>query len=328
MSRSRRARLRRRLWVGGPDGEKGAVAVAVALLFPLLIGAAALAVDTAAVWTARAQVISGADAVVLAEAMDCAAGDCGTKEHLAEMITQYYVANNAGAKLASLRPGTGWLQTDPNQKATLTVGDWTIQHYFAAVLGSAVSNLSVSSMARWSGAPSADADLPLAVSLCAYQAAATKGVGSTAAALTLSLSTVSSGNSCKNATGATVTGTTTLTAPTGSVCGTSSTAGSTTATAASAPAACSVSYLNGLVGDDVWIPVYDQIGGGTVRVYGYAALRVTSVTTGSPATVSGYLVWSGRQINTPDGVPTAPDLGGRAVFLWNPDLWQGTRCPC
>ncbi|SDP47558.1 Putative Flp pilus-assembly TadE/G-like [Klenkia soli] len=318
----------RRLWVRGPAGERGAVAVAVALLFPILFGAAALAVDTAAVWNARTQVFSSVDAFALAAAMDCAEQDCPTKTEGETMISHYGITNNSGAKLASLQPGTGWLQTDTGQRATRGQGTWTIRHFFGAALGIPDVQLTVETMARWAGLQTATADLPVAVSYCAYQSAiGNGGVGSTRATATVSLSTVTT-TSCNAPNGTAVRGTSALLQPTGSRCGTASTAGTTVTTATSAPAVCTAAYLNGLIGTDILLAVYDQSGSSSVRVYGYAALRVTSVSSGSPASVTGWFTYEGRQIDTPSTMPTAPDLGARGVFLWDPDDWQGTRCPC
>lgn len=317
----------RRMWVGGPDGERGAVAVAVALLFPLLIGAAALAVDTAAVWNARAQVLSGADAAALAEAFDCAEGDCGTQADVKATMEHYWLRNNDGAKLASLQPGTGWIQWDTGQRATRSQGTWNIEHYFGAALGVPDVALTVVSMARWAGLASATADLPLAVSWCAFQSTSRPGIGSTRSTTTLTLGTTDT-TSCAGPSGGTVTGPATVLTAATSACTTSSAAAQTVTTATAVPASCSVAYLSGLVGQDVTVPVYDQSTGNGTRVYGYAALHVTAVSTGSPATVSGYWNYAATQIDTPDALPTAPDLGARAVFLWDPDDWQGTRCPC
>ena len=318
----------RRLWVGGPDGERGAVAVVVALMFPLLFGAAALAVDTAAVWNARTQVFSSVDAFALAAAMDCAANHCPPKADAEAMITHYGVANNAAAKLTSLKPGTGWLQWDTSQRATRGQGTWMIRHYFGGALGIPEVQLTVETMARWAGMQEATAGLPLAVSSCAFQTALAAGsLASDQAAATLSLSTDPAG-SCTAPDGTALTGTTALTQQTGGACQTASTAGSTVPVAGTAPAACSAAYLDTLVGTDVLLPVYDRTDGTSIRVYGYSAFHVTSVGMGSPATVTGYFTYAARQINTPTAMPTAPDLGARAVFLWDPDDWQGVRCPC
>jgi len=318
--------LARRLWVGGPDGERGAVAVAMALLVPLLLAAAALAVDSAAQWMARNQVITGADSAALAQAMDCAVNNCGSTDTVKAKISYYFITNNAGSKLASLQPGTGWIQWDGNQRATRSQGTWEIRNLFGSAIGMPTNDLTVESMARWTGASSATADLPLAVSLCRYTSTL-RGLGSTNSVITLSLMTDTTGGSCSVPGGATASGTTVLTSGS-SGCRQRSTVAQQLGVAPTQPADCSVGYLNGLVGTDIWVPVYDQSTATSVRVYGYAALHVTSVATGAPGSVTGYWTYGARQISTPDTVPTAPDLGARAVFLWDPDTWQGVRCPC
>lgn len=319
-------RLARRLWVGGPNGERGAVAVAMALLVPVLLAAAALAVDSAATWMARNQVITGADSAALAQAMDCAVNNCGSTDTIKAKISYYFITNNAGSKLASLQPGTGWIQWDGNQRATRSQGTWEIRNLFGSAVGFPSTPLTVESMARWTGAPTALADLPLAVSLCRYNSTL-RGLGSTNSTTTLTLKTDTSGGSCSVPGGGTASGTTVLTSGS-SGCRQRSTVAQQLGVAATQPAECTAGYLNGLVGTDIWVPVYDQATATSARVYGYATLRVTSVSTASPASVTGYWTYGARQINTPDTVPTAPDLGARAVFLWDPDTWQGTRCPC
>lgn len=327
MSRPRRRRVRR-LWGRGSDGERGAVAVAVALLVPILLIASGLAVDTAASWMARNQVVTGADAAALGQAVECAEGNCGTQDQVKARASHYFIANNTGSKLATLQPGTGWIQYDTGQKATRSQGTWQIRHLFGAALGVTSSELTVESMARWSGLPSATADLPVALSYCVYAKAVGRGLDNSNAATTVPLETQTGGASCKTPGGTNVTGTSVLTAATGSSCTTASQAGGTVAPTSTAPAGCSAAYLNGLVGRDIVVALYDQGSPNQVRIYGYAALRVTSVSTASPGSVTGYFTYLARQITTPSSVPTAPDLGARAVFLWDPDTWQGTRCPC
>ncbi len=88
--------------------ERGGVAVMLALLMPLLFGAAAIGIDSAAVWSARQQVLSGADAAVLAVATDCARGNCGNIKKTAE---DAFWANDLAAKLSNLGAGEGWIST-------------------------------------------------------------------------------------------------------------------------------------------------------------------------------------------------------------------------
>lgn len=311
---------RRRL--RGAPGERGAIAVAAALMMPILLIAAGLAVDTTASWLARNQVVTGADAAALAQAMECAEGNCGTDAQIKARASHYFIDNNTGSKQVTLQPGTGWIQYDTGQRAARSQGTWDIRHLFGAALGVRSTQLTVESMARWSGLPSAEAELPVAISYCAFVRGARAGTA------TVTLQDDTSGDACRTPAGTDVTGTSALTAATGSACGTTSAAAATVASATTVPAACSASYLDRLVGKEIVVAVYDQTAADQTRVYGYAALRVSSVSAASPPSVTGSFTYLGRQINTPSSAPTAPDLGARAVFLWDPDTWQGRRCPC
>jgi Flp pilus assembly protein TadG len=146
--RSRLLRLR------GPHGERGAIAVAFALLMPLVFGAAALAIDSVAVWSDRQQVENGADAAALAVALDCANGNCGDIKATAEAA---FWANDAAGKAADLGPGEGWVSVDGGaRKVSITQKTpWLVKHYFAAALGFSTGELSVQSFAAY--APTAKA---------------------------------------------------------------------------------------------------------------------------------------------------------------------------
>ena len=58
----------------------------------------------ASVWSARQQVLSGADSAVLAVATDCARGNCGDIKKTAE---DAFWANDLAAKLSNLGAGEG-----------------------------------------------------------------------------------------------------------------------------------------------------------------------------------------------------------------------------
>lgn len=60
------------------DGDKGAVAVIVAVLAIVLFGFATLVIDVGAIYYERRQLQNGADAGALAVAQACAGGACGT----------------------------------------------------------------------------------------------------------------------------------------------------------------------------------------------------------------------------------------------------------
>jgi len=303
----------------GQHGERGGIAVATALLLPVFLGLAALAVDTAGVWAARQQVINGADAAALAVATDCAAGNCGDIKPTAE---SYFFANNEAAKLADLKAGSGWIYVDGRQ--TRATGTWLIRHFFAGALGFPTGSLSVESTAAWAPVASSTSGVALAVSWCTFRAGAPVNGGP---AVRIDLTAQPSG-SCTGPTGGSTTGGAMwTTTSSGSVCGTTAavqTAVSQYQPTASRPAGCTSGYLSGLVGRVVDVPVWGSVSGGSAQVYGWASLRVTAA---DATSISGRFVNQPRQVGDATPPPTtAPDLGARAVFLTDPSTWTGARC--
>jgi Flp pilus assembly protein TadG len=293
--------------------ERGAVAVMVALLMPILFGCAAIAIDTSAVWSARQQVETGADAAVIAVAMDCARGNCGDIKATSEAAMW---ANDKAAKVADLGPGIGLISVN-NRKIDQTITTpWLVKHYFAAALGHDTGSLTVESHAAWAPATQSRAKVPLAVSRCTY--ALVKGSMSSASTTTLPLTTaVTPGCSAYGVSGPQ--GTALTAVDSGGGCTTSSTWKGTVAQYGSAglPAGCTASYLAGLVGTDLVIPVFDSVTGSgsaqSFHVYGYAAFHVSAASTSG---LTGWFTVAARQISatTPPDT-TAPDLGARSVFL-------------
>jgi hypothetical protein len=310
--------------------ERGAIAVMLALLMPILFGLAAIAIDVAGVWSARQQVENGADAAVLAVAMDCAASNCGDIKSTAE---DAFWANNRAAKLTDLGPGEGWVSVNGRKISVTQKKPWIVNHFFAGALGQGKGELSVSSFARWTPASRGRAEAPVAVSYCFYKEATSangpgygngKGSVGAHATATIPLSTTFGPGNCPTPSsgGPTPKGSA-LTVPT-SDCTTRSVLGAavqaSTKTYGSLASACNTARLSALVGGNIVVPVWDSVTGAgtanpTVRVYGYAAFRVTKFVPSGPA-LEGYFVYAGHQ--TDDTTPpttTAPDLGSRAVFL-------------
>ena len=88
------------------------------------------------------------------------------------------------------------------------------------------------------------------------------------------------------------------------------------------PAACSRAYLDGLIGTDVQIPVWDGLdswisGGYRAEVYGYALFHLTgyTLTSGEPV-LYGYFT-RGVQVSgaAPVSTSAAPYLGSGSVHL-------------
>jgi hypothetical protein len=297
--------------------ERGAIAVVMALLMPLLFGLAAVAVDTAAVWSARQQVETGADAAVIAVAMDCARGSCGDIKATAEAA---FWANDEAAKLSDLGPGEGWIAVNGRNVSATQKKPWLVNHFFAGALGMETGSLSVQSFAAWAPAASGRADAPVGISWCLYQAEKSK------AATRIPLTTAISTTTCAAPSGSgTVAGGTALTVPdSGSKCTTASTWKASvpvsTQNLAGLDPSCTDGRLAGLKGGDIVVPVWSSVSGPdtsapTFQVHGYAAFRVTSYDASGPA-LNGYFTSAPRQIDaTTPPVTTAPDLGARAVFL-------------
>lgn len=290
--------------------ERGGIAVMLALLMPLLFGAAAIGIDTAAVWSARAQVRTGADAAVIAVAMDCAHGNCGDIKQTAE---DAFWANDLAAKLSNLGPGEGWIAVNGRSISVTQKMPWKVNHFFAGALGQDTGKLSVSAYAQWAPAAKAVTEIPVAISYCTYQQLA----GSLGSKTIVSLDAGAlSGPSCR-LNGRDVTGGIGLTKVDGSTCRTTTVLSGTYQRIASAvPSSCTPAYLGALVGKDVIIPVWDDASSTSFRVYGYAAFRVTGISTADGGKLTGYFTRSARQVgDTTPPATTAPDLGARSVFL-------------
>ncbi len=317
----RSGRLRRWTRLRTLNGERGGIAVTTALMVPLFLGAAGLAVDTAGVWAARQQVLNGADAAAIAVTMDCARNSCGDIRATAE---SYFFANDDAAKLADLKDGTGVASV--SGRHVRTTSTWLVQHFFAGALGFPTGELSVVSSAAWLPTSAATSGVSLAISYCTYRAAiATSPVNSGTATTRLGLTTAISGL-CSGAGPATTPGGTAWTVPSaGMGCATTSVVGDQIAAPAgnTRPAGCTTPLLAGLAGKTLILPVWDSITGTNAsptgfHSYGYAAFKVTSVDTSATPGLNGYFVWAPRQVDDTRPPATAPDLGARSVFLIDP----------
>lgn len=308
-TRGRLARLRE---------ERGGIAVMLALLMPILFGAAAIGIDSAAVWSARQQVLSGADAAVLAVASDCARGNCGDIKKTAE---DAFWANDLAAKLSNLGPGEGWISTTGSSasgRVSVTQKmPWEVNHFFAGALGFDTGELSVQSFAGWAPLAAERVEIPLAISYCAY--AQLSGSLTSTTSIELAETAPNAGGTCTSPTGGTVGGGISLFQADAGSCGAATERGKTyRLTHGTLSSACTSAYLGGLLNRDVAIPIWSETPGTHFKVYGYASFRVTnfSLAAGNRKLV-GYFNRSVRQVDDPTAPTdtTAPDLGARAVFL-------------
>ena len=163
-------RLRLHVAIKGDDGERGAVAVLVALLLVVLLGFAALAVDVGMLYSEKAQVQNGADAAALGVAQKCAANtsdpNCSSTSPLAASLAN----KNAIDGLNNVKS----LSVDlTNRKVTVTAGAQqsggtpnSVSLFFARVLGFNTSDVLATSSVQWGSALAGRTAFPLAYSIC------------------------------------------------------------------------------------------------------------------------------------------------------------------
>jgi len=149
--------------------ERGAVAVIVAVSMVALLGFAALAIDTGALYAERAQLQNGADAAALAIAQDCAKGACGNIQATAQTFANASANDGAAAVTvtapSTAAPTTVRVQTSTKDGAT---GAGTLALSFAPVLGIDSKTVAASATAKWGSPAAGPAVLPLAFAACAF----------------------------------------------------------------------------------------------------------------------------------------------------------------
>lgn len=165
--------------------DSGAILILVALLMTVLIGFAALAIDTAALRQERRELQNGADAAALAVAKDCAAGDCLDEAATANIYADLNASDNAanigvvcgvgpGLPACSTSPGgitgaTGWafVQTTTHNPAN-SGNSAEVDFVFAPVInGGQGGTVQATATAAW-GPIGRAATLPLIFSSCEF----------------------------------------------------------------------------------------------------------------------------------------------------------------
>ncbi|MCZ9884242.1 Tad domain-containing protein [Arthrobacter sp. B2a2-09] len=163
----------RRLMIDDGDGERGAVAVLIALLLVVLLGFAALAVDAGLLYSERAQVQNGSDAAALAVAQTCAANTSDPNCSATSQIAADMANKNANNGLGNIKSVNLDLS---NRKVTVTAGAQqaggapnAVSLFFARVLGFSTGNVVTSSSVQWGSAVAGRTAFPLAYSICQVQ---------------------------------------------------------------------------------------------------------------------------------------------------------------
>ena len=159
-------------------GERGAVAIIVAILATALIGFAAIGVDVANMASDKQQLQNGADAVALAIAQDCSADTTNCTDNNPVLLET--TLEGAPPKLAIENKNDGQARVDSvkfsgavGNEVTVTVSDET-EHWFAGIFEKNESTISARGTAGW-GKMSGHAGLPLVLSLGYMECVASGG---------------------------------------------------------------------------------------------------------------------------------------------------------
>ena len=260
---SLRRRARARL-----SGERGGVAVVVALLLVPLLGFAAIAVDVGALYAERARLQTAADAAALAVARDCAMGACGDMQATADQL----VTANVGAADAR-RPELG------TNTVTVT-GDTPTEHWFAPVIGHDSTQVEATATVAWGAPGGGRAALPVAFSWCSFDAQ-TRGSQPTAtdAVQKIYLSkSDDAGDHCTGPSDNVVPGGFGFLVRDPGICGTTSKVDAVVYSDTGNSAPCSEGEWKSWVGRTVLLPIFDEFGGtgsnAWYRVHSYAAFEL------------------------------------------------------
>jgi Flp pilus assembly protein TadG len=302
--------------------QRGAVAVMVALFMVPLLGFGAIAVDVASLYADRERLQTAADAAAIAVAVDCATGSCGNPTATATSALTANAGGTAGTTLNT--PGVALGTRD----VTVTVSA-DQAHWFAPVLGINSTRVTATSTATWTAASQGVSGLPLAMSWCEYRQQVAQFPLTSTTSHRLSWATgwlaLCSGPDGRLTFGGGH-GLTALDAS--NVCRTTSAVGDAIDIQlfdTRLPGACTTSYLNGLIGSDIQIAVWDDVtswsfGGYRAAVYGYALFHLTSytLTSGEPV-FYGYFTRgvqeSGAAPASTTSTSSAPYLGSGSVHL-------------
>jgi Flp pilus assembly protein TadG len=162
----------RRLGRGSAEGnsERGAISVLVAILAVVLLGFAALAVDTGVLFAERTQLRNGADAAAIAVAQKCAKDvndvECSTASALARSLT----SSNAGDGLSNVAS----LALDKTARTVRVIAGAqeagkqanNVSLFFGRALGFNTTEVTAPSTVTWGSPIAGTTAFPLTFSIC------------------------------------------------------------------------------------------------------------------------------------------------------------------
>lgn len=155
---------------GANDGERGAVSVILAIMLVVLLGFGAMAVDVAMMYSERAQLRNGADAVALGVAQKCAKNasdpDCSESSSMARSLAN----SNANDRLSNIK---SIVLNKTSRTVTATVGSQEAGHapnqvslFLARSLGFNTAEVNAPSTVGWGSPEKGPVVFPVTVSIC------------------------------------------------------------------------------------------------------------------------------------------------------------------
>lgn len=152
------------------DGERGGIAVIVAIVMVVMLGFAALAIDVAKLYAERAQLQNGSDAVALMMAQKCAKNDtdtnCSTTSPLAaDLANNNAIDGQSNVKSIALDKTTRTVTVTTGAKEAGGSAN-KVSLFFAGVLGIPSAEVNASSSVKWGSPVEGTTIFPLAFSIC------------------------------------------------------------------------------------------------------------------------------------------------------------------
>lgn len=275
----------------GPQSERGAIAITVAVLLTVVIGLGAVAVDLGQVYAERAQLQNGADAAALAIAQECYKENACTNASSTDWQSwaQSLANGNANDDATTIR-SVVFSGSDPSYQVTVTTStlDGATNAGFLTPLFAKALNVSPPTVGAQATAslhlPGSSTAFPIAISDCQFDLSTAKVTG------TIQLITYKPGNTgCTSVSGSAIPGgfgwlnqspAGSCLAPTDAsgVVGTDTGANYPNNTACNATLTAWESSIN--AGQPVYgtFPVYDNAGGtgknGWFHILGYATFQI------------------------------------------------------
>lgn len=307
-------------------GDRGVVAVLVAILMVPLMGFVAISVDMAATYAEKQQLQNGADAAAMAIAQDCARDDCRSPRVTAQSFAEDN--SNDGEAVADVDP----IPSPSTGRVTVT-NDGVREHWFAPVLGINSTDIHTTARAGWGAPIGGTASLPLVFSWCEFKIQTGGGMPSSTTPHTIELPKKSE-TGCNGPSGNPVPGgfgwVDPVTEDDELMCNVTSRIGQRLSSDPGKNVPCTAGQLAALQGATVLLPIFEQAGGqGTnawYEVYGYAAFKITGYFFGTkyqwnaPCSqpdhcIRGYFTKFVDTSGDIDYSATAPKMGAMVVSL-------------